>query len=53
MQQRIRWIEPSADPAELIQLRSMLRNRTEDGFPIPADPQMDTRDEVRGPMLYA
>jgi hypothetical protein len=53
MQQRIRWIEASADPVELTQLRSMLQNRTEDGFPIPADPQNDTQDEVRDPMLYA
>lgn len=53
MQQRIRWMEASADPADLPQLRAMLKNRTEDGFPIPVDHQYvmkDRQDEVGDPL---
>jgi hypothetical protein len=52
MQQRIRWMEASADPVDLPQIRAMLKNRTEDGFPIPVDYQYVLRDfqeEVRAP----
>lgn len=53
MQQRIRWMEANADPADLPQLRAMLKNRTEGGFPIPVDYQYvlkDIQDEVRDPL---
>lgn len=53
MQQRIRWMEASADPADFPQLRAMLKNSTENGFPIPVDYQYvlrDIQDEVRDPL---
>lgn len=44
MRARIQWMEASADPEDLSQLRAMLKRKSEDGFPVPVNNEYEARE---------